>query len=82
MQKLLILTLLMSLLVITFPYIEGKPHLTNFFMNKEFNNEPSSDWGENHEFPQFLLSESHSELSSEGESELPLSLLQDFPKGK
>ena len=79
MQKLLILTLLMSLLVITFPYIEGKPHLTNFFMNKEFTNEPSSDWGGNHKF---LLSESHSELSSEGESELPFSLLQDFPKGK
>ena len=79
MQKLLTLTLLMSLLVITFPYIEGKPHLTNFFMNKEFNNEPLSDWEGNHEF---LLSEIHSEHSSDGESELPFSFLHDYPKGK
>ena len=79
MQKLLILTLLMSLLVITFPYIEGKPHLTNFFMNKEFINEPSSDWERNHEF---LFSESHLGHSSDGESELPFSFLHDYPKGK
>ncbi len=58
--------------------VEAKPHLTNFFMSKQFDNKHLTGWEENQE--EIMVAESHLEPVTEGKSEFHFTW-EDFPKG-
>ena len=71
------LCLLANFLLLNLSYVESKPHLTNFFMNLDAD---QNGW-ENIQLSDNSVVESHTDLISERESEHRFTW-EDFPQGK